>query len=122
MGTPTTPDRDELIADIKSAFEAMGLSERRGAARLYEELNPGSEDDKEQEAFVERFRKQVRRPTTSIETLQRYLSLIQSFEEFRKSDLHYLKPEKCIDLSDELTRELRAISKEVLAKVKSRHK
>lgn len=122
MGTFRKPGREELVADIRLAFSVMGFSERSGAGRLYDELNPGSDDEGERRAFVEAFRKQLQRTTTSVSTLQKHLSDIQKFAEFKKSDLHYLKPLKSSDLPQVLIEEINEISGDILKEIRSRQK
>lgn len=122
MGTSRKPTREELVADIRNAFSVMRLSDRSGAGRLYDELHPGSDDEGERNAFVEAFKKQLRRPTTSIATLERHLSDIQKFEEFKKSELHYVKPLKSSDLPHALIDDIKDISGQILKEIRSRQK
>ncbi|MCC2638440.1 MAG: hypothetical protein K0Q68_2159 [Moraxellaceae bacterium] len=122
MGTSPQPTSEALKAAIEKAFTVMGLSQRQGAYLLFDVLHPGSEDDLEAGRFADAFKKQMARPTTSPETLERYLVALQGLDEFKRADLHYLRPARSEHIPDELRRELQILSKEVHALVKARRK
>lgn len=122
MGTLNDSTHAALVADIGLAFKAMGLTQREGAYRLYDVLHPESDDEDEAKRFAEAFKKQMARPSTSIDTLQKYLIALQELPEFRKAGMHYLRPIPNEHISEELTRELEKVSREIHALVKSRRK
>jgi hypothetical protein len=119
MGTADKTTHQAVTGEIRRAFSAMGLTQSQGALRLYDVLHPESDDEDDAKRFAEAFKKQMTRDSTSLEVLERYLAALQELPEFRKAGMHYLRPIKNEHLPDELSKELKDISREIRSLVKS---
>lgn len=120
METEDRTTRLAVIGEIKRAFSMMGLTQNQGALRLYDVLHPESDDEDDARKFVHAFKKQMSRDSTSLEVLERYLAALQEFREFRRAGMHHLRPLPNEHLPEELSKELKKVSREIHDLVKSR--
>jgi len=110
MGTKS--EAVELQKQIKQLISGLGWSQNRLAEYIYADEND-SDNDADKRAFQERLKKELQRPTTKVEKLKKYLSIILKSREARQLDLRINShvPIGCISKS--MSAAMKEISKEV---------
>ncbi|MFL1466850.1 hypothetical protein [Marinobacter sp. HN1S83] len=114
MGTNRTLELQEAI---ESLIARVGWSRKALARQLHWELND-TDDNEELNRFEERLKKELTRPTTKPELLERYLDVIRHLPEVEKANLvvpQYISSKRLypeiesalIDLSKDLSKSLR---------------
>ncbi|MBN8239886.1 hypothetical protein JF541_12050 [Marinobacter hydrocarbonoclasticus] len=83
MGTERTL---ELQKAIESLIARVGWSRKALARQLHWELND-TDDDYELKRFEERLKKELTRPTTKPELLERYLDVLRQLPDVERSGL-----------------------------------
>ncbi|KMQ72853.1 hypothetical protein [Marinobacter subterrani] len=83
MGTERTL---ELQKAIESLIARVGWSRKALARQLHWELND-TDDDEELKRFEERLKKELTRPTTKPELLERYLDILRQLPDIEKAGL-----------------------------------
>lgn len=83
MGTERTL---ELQKAIESLIARVGWSRKALARQLHWELND-TDDEDELKRFEERLKKELTRPTTKPELLERYLDVLRQLPEVEKAEL-----------------------------------
>lgn len=114
MGTERTL---ELQKAIESLIARVGWSRKALARQLHWELND-TDDEGELKRFEERLKKELTRPTTKPELLERYLDVLRQLPDVEKAGLvvpQYVAPKRMdpdvkaalLDLSKDLSESLR---------------
>ena len=114
-------ETDELQATIRQLAKQLGWSIPALAEKLHYKLYETDEEyfpheEEEQKAiqtFQARFAKQLKRPTTKPERLQRYLDLIRLMPEFSRLDQVVNRYVPLGGISEELRHELHQVSKKL---------
>ncbi|MGO3890113.1 MAG: hypothetical protein ACTJHW_03960 [Paenalcaligenes sp.] len=101
-----------LISEIKLLIECMGWSQNSAAEAIYYAEND-TDSDAEVSAFQASFKKQLQRPSTSVERLQRYLEILAKDEQVRRSGVILNSYISSGVLDDELEKDLKLLSKEI---------
>lgn len=83
MGTERTLELQKII---ESTIARVGWSRKALARRLHWELND-TDDEEELKRFEERLKKELTRPTTKPELLERYLDVLRQLPEVEKAEL-----------------------------------
>lgn len=98
MSDGTKRDNEEqkqLQEQIIAMQHRLGWTQARLAEVIYCELNEETaveDEDAGIRRFTEALKKQLKRPTTSAETLQRYIDIISNHQDFRKANLVVANP------------------------------
>ncbi|MDP5029615.1 hypothetical protein [Paraglaciecola sp.] len=88
MPTGTIRDNQQvkqLQDEINAMQKQLGWSKPQLAEAIYCELHE-DDDTERMQRFAESLKKQLKRETTPIELLQRYIKIISDHDEFRKAD------------------------------------
>lgn len=109
-------DTLELQKKIKELAKKYSWSQQQLSRELYVQLHPDDENDDEiaMTRFEASLKKQLNRPTTSTEILQRYLDIMIQDRLFKQENMIYSKPVPTTELDEELIKGLTSISKKIL--------
>jgi len=115
MGTEITELEDKQ-KELKDWIEKIGFTRNKFAQYFYNDTE--SENEEETKQFQEKFKKQLQRKTTKIETIDKYLKFLYELPEFDK--LNYIKPNYIVDndISDIFNRRMKKISENITNKIK----
>lgn len=102
---------EEKQKELKEWIKKIGYSQNGFAQYFYNEIE--SENEEETKQFQEKFKKQLQRKTTSIESIQKYLDFLFKLPKFE--ELGYIKPSyiKNKNFSDIFNEEMLKISKKL---------
>lgn len=102
----------ELQRQIKSLIAELGWSQNQLARNIYTELHEW-DDDEEILVFQERLKKELQRPTTKPEKIEKYISIIVSHPDAKRLDTSFNKYVPAGAISDALSRGMSEISREI---------
>ncbi len=112
MGTKKE-DSQKNIDQLKKMLKKLGWTQRQFADHYFENIIDisGTCLDEEANTFYEKFKKNLQRKTTSIETIQGYIEYLEKIDDFRK--VGGIRTQCISDdlLNSEMLKELRDISK-----------
>jgi len=106
-----------LISEIKLLIERMGWSQNSAAEAIYYAEND-TDSDAEVSAFQASFKKQLQRPSTSVERLQRYLEILTKDERVTRSGVILNSYISSGVLDDELEKDLKILSSGISKRVR----
>lgn len=92
-GTKRDSDKQkQLQTKIISMQKQLGWTIVQLGQAIYCELYEDNDDEERIKKFCEALKKQLKRETTSIELLQRYVQIIGNHEDFRRAELVVQSP------------------------------
>lgn len=68
--------------EFKRLLKSVGMSQRTFAQNYFEDTQGDFQDNEECERFFQVFKKEISRPTTAIEKIERYLEFLYTTDEF----------------------------------------
>lgn len=82
----------ELRTKIISMQQQLGWTQAQLAQAIYCELHEDDDDEECINKFCEALKKQLKRDSTPVELLQRYVQIISNHEDFRRANLVVASP------------------------------
>lgn len=104
----------ELQAQIISMQQQLGWTQTQLAQAIYCELYEDDDDDERIKKFYDALKKQLKRDTTPVELLQRYVQIISNHDDFRRADLVVANPIRLGAVDISILRKISEISRNTL--------
>ena len=118
MGTEIT-ELEKKQNELKDWIKKIGFSQNKFAQYFYNDMI--SENEEETKQFQETFKKQLRRKTTKIDIIDKYLEFLfklSEFEELNNIKLNYIVNN---DFGDIFNKRMKKISKNITNKLKDKY-